>query len=105
MGEVGREEIRKGNFGHVAMTPQELRTEHLLKEVFVVLTVLKQKRLKSREVHQVSQGHTAEPTVQPGRSEDVTPGPRGQWLKWGREALRIEIIFSMVTLKLSLFWH
>lgn len=87
------------------MTPQEPMTEHLLKEVFVVVIVLKQKRLKSREVHQVSRGHTAEATVQPGSSEDVTPGPRGQWLKWGREALRIEIIFSMITLTLSLFWH
>lgn len=63
----GREEGRRSNFGHVAMTT-ELSMTVSSNEVFMVIIVLKRKKLKSREVHQVSQSHTAEPTVQPGRS-------------------------------------
>lgn len=48
---VDEREESRSKFGHVAMTPQEPMTEHLLKELFVVIIVLKEKRLKSREVH------------------------------------------------------
>lgn len=54
----------------------------------MVILVLKKKKMKFREVHQVSQSHTAESTVQPGKSEDSPPRPKGRWLEWGGEALR-----------------